>query len=64
MSTYWAVQVYENGKWLGRLTPEGSTTRKTIFAAMIPTREKAEKIAVDITQNSEMPAVTAKAVEF
>jgi len=60
MSDRWAVVVRQNGKLLGRLTPEGTATRKNIFAAMFP-RERAERVAADITAGGTF---TAKAIPF
>lgn len=45
------VIVRENGKLLGRLTPEGSTTNRNIFAAML-TKEQADTIAADINSGN------------
>ena len=56
MSDFFNVQVYElNGKWLGRLTPEGTAARKTIHAAM-PPRDRAEDIAADINDGGSFRA--------
>lgn len=56
MSDNFTVQVYElNGKWLGRLTPEGTATRKTIYAGMF-TRDKAEAVAADINAEGSFRA--------
>ena len=56
MSDFFTVQVYGlNGKWLGRLTPEGTATRKTIYAVMLP-RDRAEDIAADINDGGSFRA--------
>lgn len=60
----WTVQVYESGKWLGRLTPEGTTTRLTIYAAMFTDRAKAAEVAEEITRNPELPEITARVGRF
>lgn len=35
-TSWYCVQIYDlSGKWLGRLTPDGRTTRLTIHAVML-----------------------------
>ncbi|MGP9761056.1 hypothetical protein [Corynebacterium sp. AOP12-C2-36] len=48
------------GKLLGRLTPEGTATRRNLFA-MIMTKDRAEEIAEKINAGSEF---AAKAIKF
>ena len=52
-ATAYAVHVYQDGTHIGRLTPEGSTTRRVMFAGMFP-REIAEKIAAEINARENL----------
>lgn len=46
--SWYCVQIYElSGTWIGRLTPEGGTTRLTIHAVMLD-EERAAEIADEI----------------
>lgn len=47
ITTPYAVHVYENGKHIGRLTPDGGVTNRVMYAGMFPI-EVAQKIAADI----------------
>lgn len=59
--THWAVVVREtSGKLLGRLTPEGTTTNRNLFA-WVMSRAKAEQVAESINNNGEF---VAKAIRF
>lgn len=48
------------GKLLGRLTPDGCTTTRNLYAAIL-SKAKAEAIAKEITERGEF---TAKAIKF
>ena len=60
-----AVLVRENGKLLGRLTPEGGTTNRNIFAAML-TKEQANTISADINSGNGnlVDGLSAKVIKF
>lgn len=60
-----AVLVRENGKLLGRLTPEWGTTNRNIYAAML-TKEQAEKAAADINsgEGNLIEGLSAKVIKF
>ena len=60
---YYTVMIRENGKLLGRLTPDGTTTRLVIYAAML-SREQATKVAADINKRPMYPGITAKVAKF
>ena len=55
------VLVRENGKLLGRLCPDGTTTNRRIFAAILSHRT-ADKITKEINDNPPFPGITAKVV--
>lgn len=57
---HFAVVVRENGKLLGRLSPDGTTTTRNIFAAVL-SKATAESVAAEI---SELPGLTAKVAAF
>ena len=59
MSTTYAVLIRENGKLLGRLTPEGTATNRNIFAAML-TKEQADEIVEEINSAGTFTAKTIK----
>ena len=59
-SESFSVLIRENGKLLGRLTPDGHATRNVIFAAAM-TRETADRVAADI---NEAGTFTAKVIKF
>lgn len=46
-TTAYAIHIYENGKHIGRLSPDGSVTNRVMYAGMFPL-EAAEQIAADI----------------
>ena len=50
----------ETGRTGMRLTPEGGLTRKTMYAAMIPSKERAEEIAATIRGNFPEATVSVK----
>lgn len=58
--THYAVLVRENGKLLGRLTPEGGATNRNIFAAIL-SKARAEEVAKDINAEGQFEA---KAIKF
>lgn len=62
---HYAVLVRENGKLLGRLTPEGGATSRNIFA-MILSKARATEIAGEINAgtNTEIDGLTAKVIPF
>lgn len=64
MSAY-SVLVRENGKLLGRITPDGTTTNRKIFASIF-TKEQAENLAADINsgENNLVEGLSAKAIKF
>lgn len=64
----YAVHVYENGKHIGRLSTDGSVTRRVMFAGMF-TREDAEQIATEINAGENLTddagtGLSAKVREF
>ena len=59
MSNTYAVLVRENGRLLGRLTPEGTATKRNIFAAMF-TKEQADEIVEEINSAGTFDAKTIK----
>ena len=52
------VIVREKGALLGRLTPEGYTTNRRIYAAVL-SKARAEQITSEINANPPFPGVTA-----
>ena len=54
------VRDAKNGKLLGRLCPDGTTTNRVVYAAMF-SKERAEQIAAEINTGDEF---TAKARKF
>lgn len=60
---HYAVLGYEDGKLLGRLAPDGSTTRRNIHALVL-SKARAESIATEINEDASLPTVTAKVVRF
>lgn len=52
-ATTFAVHVYENGKHIGRLTPDGGVTRRVLLAGMFP-HEAAEQIAAEINAGQNL----------
>lgn len=60
---HYAVLARENGRLLGRLTPQGATTNRRLFAAVL-SKARAEEIARAITADDTLPGVTAKAIPF
>lgn len=56
---HYTVMAYENGKFVGRLTPEGGATRKKIFASVL-SKERAERIASEINSAGVFTARAAK----
>lgn len=68
MSNTYAVLVRADGKLLGRLTPEGGTTNRVLYAAMF-TEEQAKSIAEEINTgvnlDDEAPSnLSAKVIKF
>lgn len=59
----WRVQVYENGKWIGALDPQGATAKKKLFMAMFE-KDRAEQIAAEINEKPPYAGITAKAAKF
>lgn len=64
----YAVHVYRNGKHIGRLSTDGSVTRRVLFAGMFP-REVAEQIAAEINAGENLTddagaGLSAKVREF
>ena len=59
----WKVQVYENGKWIGALDPQGATAKKKLFMAMFE-KDRAEMIARTINETPPYAGITAKAAKF
>ena len=49
----YAVHVYRDGKHIGRLTPDGGTTRRVLWAGMFP-RKVAEELADDINAGENL----------
>lgn len=60
---HYAVLVRENGKLLGRLTPEGTTTSRNIYASVL-SKARAEVIAADINDSPMFDGLTAKVIPF
>lgn len=59
--SHYAVLVRENsGKLLGRLCPDGTTTNRNIFAAIL-SKATAEEVAEEITNAGDYKA---KAIKF
>lgn len=61
----WAVHVYENGKHIGRLDPEGAVQRLTMYAGMFSQKD-AITIADDMNNRTDgvLADITAKAKPF
>ena len=61
----WAVHVYENGKHIGRLDPDGAVQRLTMYAGMFSQKD-AINIAADMTSRTDgaLANITAKAKPF
>ena len=57
---HYAVSVRENGKLLGRLTPDGTATNRNVFAAIMG-HARAEKIAGEINESGTF---TARVIPF
>lgn len=64
-SESWAVHVYENGKHIGRLSPDGTVQRLNIYAGMFSQKD-AITIADDMTSRTDgvLANITAKAKPF
>lgn len=60
MTDIFAVLVREDGKLLGRLTPDGYAVNRKIFAGMF-TKERADMIAEEINADGTF---TAKVIPF
>ena len=60
---HFTVIVRENGTLLGRLTPEGYTTNRRIYAAVL-SKARAEQIASEINSDPPFPGVTATVKPF
>ena len=60
---HFTVIVREKGKLLGRLTPEGGTTNRRIYAAVL-SEARAKQIASEINSDPPFPGVTATAKPF
>lgn len=61
---HYTVIVRENGRLLGRLCPDGTTTRVKIHAAIL-SRAKADKIAERINAGeTTVPGITARVNQF
>lgn len=60
---HFTVIVRENGKLLGRLTPEGYTTNRRIYAAVL-SKARAEQITSEINSDPPFPGVTATVKPF
>ena len=58
---HYGVLVRENGKLLGRLCPDGTTTNRKIFASIL-SHKRASDIAREINGNPPFPGITAKVV--
>lgn len=58
---HYAVLCYENGKQIGRLTPQGGVTTRKIFASIF-SEARATAIAAEITADDS--PFTAKAIKF
>ena len=54
------VRDAKNGKLLGRLTPEGTATKRVIYAAMLGSKEQADQIAAEINAGDEFTATVRK----
>lgn len=64
-SDYWTVLFRQDditGKTAMRLCPDGSLTRRAVYAAMIPSRDKANEIAAKIRE--DFPDATVKVRKF
>ena len=65
----WTVHIYENGRHVGRLAPNGDAVTRVIHAAMF-TQERAEEIAGEINAGIGLVdevadrQITAKATRF
>lgn len=57
---HFAISVRENGKLLGRLTPDGGATKRNMFACIF-SKARAEKIAQEINDEG---AFSAKVIPF
>ena len=60
---HFTVIARENGKLLGRLTPDGYTTNRRIYAAVL-SKARAEQIASEINSDPPFPGVTATVKPF
>ena len=60
---HFTVIVREKGALLGRLTPEGYTTNRRIYAAVL-SEARAEQIASEINSDPPFPGVTATVKPF
>ena len=63
MSNYYTIIVQQDdvtGKIGMRVCPDGTLTRRKIFAGMISSKEKAEEIAQDIRNDNPEATVTVK----
>jgi hypothetical protein len=57
---HFAVSIRENGKLLGRLAPDGSATKRNIYAAIL-SESRAQKVTQEI---NEIPHFQAKVIPF
>lgn len=60
---HFAVVIRENGKLLGRLCPDGTTSTRNIYASVL-SKATAERIAAEINERPPFPGVTAKVAAF
>lgn len=62
---HYAVLVRQNGRLLGRLTPDGRTTRLNIYASVM-SRSRAEYITerINSSVNGRVDGVTARVIPF
>ena len=58
---HYGVLIRENGKLLGRLCPDGTTSNRRIYAAIL-SHKRAGDIAQEINDNPPFPGITAKVV--
>ena len=67
--TPWTVHIYQAGKHIGRLAPNGEAVNRKLFAAML-TRERAVEIADEINAGIGLEdditpgTITARAAKF
>lgn len=60
---HFAVVIRENGKLLGRLCPDGTTSTRNIYAAVL-SKATAERVAAEINERPLLPGLTAKVAAF